>query len=45
MNLYDATVETAVSNLKGNLLSDIDEYRFDKLTKIFRSIYNLPYIK
>lgn len=45
MNLYDATVENAVSTLKGNLLSDVDEYRFDELTEIFRSIYKLPELK
>lgn len=45
MNLYDATVENAVSKLKGNLLSDVDENKFDELTEIFQSIYKIPDLK
>jgi hypothetical protein len=45
MNLYDATIENAVSQLKGNLLSDVDENKFGELTEIFRSIYKIPELK
>lgn len=45
MNLYDATIENAVSQLKGNLLSDVDENKFGELTEIFRSIYKIPKLK
>ncbi len=45
LNLYDATIENAVSTLKGNLLADVNEESFKELEKIFQSIYKLPHLK
>ena len=45
LNLYDATIENAVSNLKGNLLSDVNENKFQEVEKIFQSIYKIPNLK
>jgi hypothetical protein len=44
VNLFDATTESAISNLKGNLLAN-DEFNQDtkaKIEDIFRSIYKIP---
>lgn len=44
MTLYDNTVESAISNLKSNLLSNKDRNELGKeeLEEIFRSIYRVP---
>ncbi len=44
MTLYDNTVESAISNLKSNLLSNKDRNELGKeeLEVIFRSIYKIP---
>lgn len=44
MTLYDNTVESAISNLKSNLLSNKDRNELGKeeLEEIFRSIYKVP---
>lgn len=44
MTLYDNTVESAISNLKSNLLSNKDRNELGKeeLEDIFRSIYRVP---
>jgi len=44
MNLYDNTVESAISNLKSNLLSNKERNELGKeeLEEIFRSIYRVP---
>ena len=43
MSLFDATTESAISNLKSNLLKsdDFDEITKSNLEGIFRSIYNI----
>lgn len=42
-SLFDATVENAVSSLKGNLLADADSSELQKsLETIFRSIFKIP---
>jgi hypothetical protein len=43
MTLFDATVENAVSSLKGNLLGNADPSELQKsLETIFRSIFRIP---
>ena len=44
MSLYDNTVESAISNLKSNLLSNKERNELGKeeLEEIFRSIYRVP---
>ncbi|MES2485978.1 MAG: GAF domain-containing protein, partial [Bacteroidota bacterium] len=44
ISLYDATDESAISNLKGNLLvsDDFDEVTEANFEAIFRSIYKIP---
>lgn len=43
MTLFDATVENAVSSLKGNLLADVDSSELQaSLETIFRSIFKIP---
>ena len=44
MTLYDNTVESAISNLKSNLLSveENDSLRKENLEEIFRSIFKVP---
>lgn len=44
MTLYDNSVESAISNLKSNLLSNDEESEFkkDTIETIFRSIYRVP---
>jgi hypothetical protein len=43
MTLFDATVENAVSSLKGNLLGNIDSLEMqESLETIFRSIFRIP---
>jgi hypothetical protein len=43
MTLFDATVENAVSSLKGNLLSDVESSELEEsLETIFRSIFKIP---
>jgi len=43
MTLFDATVENAVSSLKGNLLGNIDSSEMqESLETIFRSIFRIP---
>lgn len=44
MSLFDATTESAISNLKSNLLKseDFDEITKSNLETIFRSIYKIP---
>lgn len=45
MTLFDATIENAISNFKGNLLSDINENRFENVEIIFKSIFKVPQLK
>lgn len=47
MTLYDATTESAVSNLKTNLLGKKDDASTisDNIQKIFKSIYKIPDLK
>lgn len=44
MSLFDATTESAISNLKSNLLKtdELDEITKTNLENIFKSIYNIP---
>lgn len=43
MTLFDATVENAISSLKGNLLADVDSSELQgSLETIFRSIFRIP---
>ena len=44
MSLYDNTIESAISNLKSNLLSNKERNELGKeeLEEIFRSIYRIP---
>lgn len=44
VSLFDATTESAISNLKSNLLQteDFDEITQSNLESIFRSIYKIP---
>ena len=44
MSLFDATTESAISNLKTNLLrtDEFDELTRSSLENIFKSIYNIP---
>ncbi|HEK22274.1 MULTISPECIES: GAF domain-containing protein [unclassified Mucilaginibacter] len=46
VSLYDATVENAISALKGSLLGiDYDDELHIKILEVFRSIYKLPDMK
>ncbi|PWV48774.1 GAF domain-containing protein [Chitinophaga sp. S165] len=46
MNLFDATVEHAVSTLKGSLLGATDSEKLKhEMLKVFRSIYKIPDLK
>lgn len=45
MNLFDATIENAISTLKGNLLSEVGENKLAEVSEIFRSIYRIPELK
>ncbi|MBD1362310.1 GAF domain-containing protein [Mucilaginibacter sp. ZT4R22] len=44
MSLFDATIESAVSSLKGTLLGgdDIDDSKHEDVESVFRSIYRVP---
>ena len=46
-NMYDATIDVALSNFKANLLKDESEkeQKIEEFQFIIRSIFNLPYLK
>ena len=45
MNLFDATIENAISTLKGNLLSEVAENKMAEAAEVFRSIYKIPELR